>query len=149
MIDSNIREFAYSALTLLKKRNDRNGPPITAYIKALEDELERYKTRLATPIVAHLEDFEKLNAATEAAVKAALAAEGKLPPAAPVNSVGVLEALAEAESKAAAEAAAKPWWKFWGGTSGGEAPEAPKGGCSGGDCACKKAADPAAKEETK
>jgi len=149
MIDPMIRDFAYAALVLLKKRNDRNGPPITAYIKALEDELERYKTRLATPIVAHLEDFEQLNA--EAAAKRPtelLKAVGSQDD----SSMGVIEVIAAAEAKAAAEAAAKPWWKFWAASSGGESPEAPKGGCCGGECACAKkalAALPAAKEETK
>lgn len=147
MIDSATRDAAYSALTLLKKRNDRNGVPLTEYIKALEDEIARYNSRLSKPIIAHLEDFEKLTAATEAAEAAKAPAE-KLP-VAPASGAGVMEALAVAEAKAAAEAAAKPWWKFWAASSGGEAPEAPKGGCCGGDCACKKAADPAAKEAGK
>lgn len=144
MIDSEIQKAAYSALTLLKKRNDRNGEPLTKYIKALEDEVTRYKTRLATPVVAHIEDFEKLTAASK---DTAL-----LPAVAPTPTIGVLEAIAEAEAKAAAEAAAKPWWKFWAATSGGEVKSLEAGGCCGGECACAKkalAALPAAKEETK
>jgi hypothetical protein len=136
MIDSATRDAAYSALILLKKRNDRCRPPLLEYIDALEKELGRYNARLSRPVVAHLEDFEKLTAATEAA-EAAKAPE-KLP-VAPSSSAGVLEALAVAEAQAAAEAATKPWWKFWGASSGGE-------------CACAKkalAALPAAKEETK
>lgn len=117
MIDSATRDAAYSALTLLKKRNDRNGVPLTEYIKALEDEVARYNARLSRPIVAHLEDFEKLTEATEAAEAGK---STQLLPVAPSSSAGVLEALAVADAKAAAEAAAKPWWKFWGAISGGE-----------------------------
>jgi len=139
MIDSEIQKAAYSALTLLKKRNDRNGEPLTKYIKALEDEVTRYKTRLATPIVAHIEDFEKLTAASQAAAKELAAAPTELLKAVTASGEGVIEALARAEAQeAAAKAAAKPWWKFWAATSGGEVkpPEA------GGEV-------PAAKEETK
>jgi len=142
MIDSEIQKAAYSALTLLKKRNDRNGVPLTEYIKALEDEVTRYKTRLATPVVAHIEDFEKLTAASKDT--------SLLPTVASVPPTGVIEAIAEAEAKAAAEAAAKPWWKFWAASSGGEGKISEVRKCCSGECACAKkalAALPAAKEE--
>jgi hypothetical protein len=106
MIDPATRDAAYTNLALLRKRNDRTMPPIAAYIDALEKELERYRVRLATPVVAHLEDLERLTA--DAAAKPSQSLPGTSG-----TSMGVMEVIAAAEAQAASNAAAKPFWKLW------------------------------------
>ena len=141
MIDSKTKDAAYSSITLLKKRNDRVVWSLMEYIEALEKEVDRYNKRLAQPIIAHLEDFETLAAASEAAARKA--STQALPAISPRE--GIMEAIANAEAIEAAKANV-PWWKFWAAPSGGDS-----GGC-GGECACAKkalAALPAAKDETK
>lgn len=129
MIDPKLKDEAYAAIRLLKKRNDRVVTPLTAYIEAIEQEMIRYDRRLAQPIVAHLEDFETLAAASEAAQKRAAseAASQALPAISPRECI--MEAIANAEASEAAKAAANtPWWKFWAASSGGDpaAKEEPK-----------------------
>jgi 23S rRNA pseudoU1915 N3-methylase RlmH len=138
MIDPKTKDAAYSSITLLKKRNDRVVYSLMDYIAALENEVNQYNRRLAQPIVAHLEDFEKLQAATEAAAKKALseASTQALPAISPRE--GIMEAIAKAEAVEAAKAAANvPWWKFWAATPGGDC-GCKGGGSCGGDPAAKK-----------
>lgn len=130
MTDSQLKDEAYAAVRLLKKRNDRTIIPLVAYIEELEREVFSTNHRMAHLVVAHLKDFERLASDWDAAQKRALAeaeATQALPPISPREYI--MEAIARAEAIEAEKAAANaPWWKFWAASSGG---------------------DPAAKEETK